>query len=209
MNTLRHPLRTPPPLNALRRPCSHALHRTQPSLLHLRPKSLARSSSRLLHTTSPLQTPDRPTVLTNMLASDVPPPVQVSSVSAHGITLADGLVLKGAVVFLEGKVFLWDVPQPSKGVGGVSGWEGWGKEQWGLFEIVVPKPEILIFGTGLRMELVPNSIRAYMKELGIQMDVMDTKNACSTYNLLAEEGRRVAAALLPMEPKGWGRKQGI
>ena len=34
--------------------------------------------------------------------------------------------------------------------------------------------EILIFGTGARMELVPGSIREYMKELGIQMDVMDT-----------------------------------
>ena len=29
------------------------------------------------------------------------------------------------------------------------------------------------------------------------------KNACSTYNLLAEEGRRVAAALLPIVPKKW------
>ena len=28
-------------------------------------------------------------------------------------------------------------------------------------------------------------------------------NACSTYNLLAEEGRRVAAALLPHEPMQW------
>ena len=29
------------------------------------------------------------------------------------------------------------------------------------------------------------------------------RNACSTYNLLAEEGRRVAAALLPPTPQAW------
>jgi len=39
--------------------------------------------------------------------------------------------------------------------------------------------EILIFGTGARMELVPGSVRGYMKELGIQMDVMDTVGARS------------------------------
>ncbi|KAF9226767.1 DUF498-domain-containing protein [Gyrodon lividus] len=173
-------------------------------LSQLRPLQLARQ----IHNTHPLHTPDRPTVLTNMLASDVPPPVQVSSVGPAGIKLADGLVLVGAVVFLDGKVFLWDVPGSAKGQGGMSNWQGWKREHWGVFEVVVPKPEILIFGTGPRMELVPSSIRAYMKELGIQMDVMDTKNACSTYNLLAEEGRRVAAALLPIEPKKWDRQEG-
>lgn len=39
--------------------------------------------------------------------------------------------------------------------------------------------EILIFGTGARMELVPSRIRGYMKEFGIQMDVMDTVGARS------------------------------
>ncbi|KAI9574435.1 DUF498-domain-containing protein [Boletus coccyginus] len=150
----------------------------------------------------------RPTALTNMLASDVPPPVQVSSVGPAGIKLADGLVSTGPVVFLEGKLLLWDVPGVGNGSGGTGSWDGWTRAHWEVFDVVVPKPEILIFGTGARMELVPGSVRGYMKELGIQMDVMDTKNACSTYNLLAEEGRRVAAALLPIEPKRWIRKRG-
>ncbi|KAH7887480.1 hypothetical protein F5I97DRAFT_2072803 [Phlebopus sp. FC_14] len=162
----------------------------------------------LLHKSLPARDSGRPTTLTNMLASDVPPPVQVSSISDAGITLADGLVLKGAVVFLEGKVFLWDVPL-SGGSGGSGIWDSWTKEHWSIFEVVVPRPEILIFGTGRRMEFIPSAIRGHMKELGIQMDVMDTKNACSTYNLLAEEGRRVAAALLPLESKAWTKKTGL
>jgi NADH dehydrogenase [ubiquinone] 1 alpha subcomplex assembly factor 3 len=75
-----------------------------------------------------------------MLASDVPPPVQVSSVGPAGIKLADGLLLEGAAVFLEGKVFLWDVPTPAKINGGRSDWGEWKREHWGIFEVVVPKP---------------------------------------------------------------------
>ncbi|KIO12474.1 hypothetical protein M404DRAFT_56975, partial [Pisolithus tinctorius Marx 270] len=158
---------------------------------------------------------DRPTTLTNILASDIPPPVQVLSVSKTGIKLADGLVLTGPVIFLDGKVFLWDVPNggfsSTVSTGMVSGnmerWEGWTSEHWSMFEVVVPKPEILVFGTGARVEFVPPRIRSYITGLGIQLDVMDTRNASSTYNLLAEEGRRVAAALLPLEPKLWERKK--
>ncbi|KAN0097223.1 NADH dehydrogenase [ubiquinone] 1 alpha subcomplex assembly factor 3 [Tylopilus felleus] len=192
-----------------------ALRRPQPcirSSSHLQTLFLSKPSAvrpqqslRTIHTTRPLHAPDRPTSLTNMLASDVPPPVQVSSVGPAGITLADGLVLTGPVVFLEGKVLLWDVPSLGQGP---RAWDAWTRAHWEVFDVVVPKPEILIFGTGKRMELVPSSVRGYTKEMGIQIDVMDTKNACSTYNLLAEEGRRVAAALLPIEPKQWTRKQG-
>ncbi|KAI6024478.1 DUF498-domain-containing protein [Pisolithus marmoratus] len=151
---------------------------------------------------------DRPTTLTNILASDIPPPVQVLSVSKTGIKLADGLVLSGPVIFLDGKVFLWDVPNGGFR-SGVEMWAGWTNEHWSLFEVVVPKPEILVFGTGVRVEYVPPRIRSYVTGLGIQLDVMDTRNASSTYNLLAEEGRRVAAALLPLEPKLWERKKGF
>jgi NADH dehydrogenase [ubiquinone] 1 alpha subcomplex assembly factor 3 len=68
------------------------------------------------------------------------------------------------------------------------------------------------------MSLPPPAIREYLREIGVHVDVMDTvgfisqlycnvthactlqKNACSTFNLLSEEGRRVAAALLPLRP---------
>lgn len=151
-------------------------------------------SRRALHTTA-IRHVDRPTVFTNMLAGDIPPPVQVNSITSAGIQLADGLILPSACIFLDGKVFLWNVPSHL--------WDGWGREHLSVFETAVPKPEILVFGTGKRMELPPLSIRDYLKEMGIQLDIMDTRNACSTYNLLAEEGRRVAAALLPYTPRPW------
>ncbi|KIM35165.1 hypothetical protein M413DRAFT_449874 [Hebeloma cylindrosporum] len=141
---------------------------------------------------------------TNLLADDNPPAVQVSSISDAGIQLADGLVIPGACVFLEGKVFLWDVPESTVASKiREERWKGWGTERFQLFEVVTPRPEILLLGTGKTLVQPPPFMRDHLNGLGIQLDVMDTRNACSTYNLLAEEGRRVAAALLPFKPFKW------
>ncbi|VDC02531.1 unnamed protein product [Peniophora sp. CBMAI 1063] len=152
-------------------------------------------SRRLVHLTAPRAADERWQTLTNILADDNPPPVQVKSISREGIQLADGLILPGAVIFLDGKVLLWNVPSKL--------WQGWTEETFGVFEAIVPKPEILLLGTGKTVVPPPAALRNYLRGLGIQLDVMDSWNACSTYNLLAEEGRRVAAALLPHEPFEW------
>ncbi|UUX50106.1 Mth938-like domain-containing protein [Nisaea acidiphila] len=62
-----------------------------------------------------------------------------------------------------------------------------------------PAPEILLFGTGARTEFVLPSLRASIREKGPVVDIMDTGAACRTYNVLLAEGRRVAAALLPVD----------
>lgn len=93
--------------------------------------------ARSLHTTHVVQ--DRS--FTNLLADDDPPPVQVSSISDPGIQLADGLVIPGPSIFLEGKVFLWDVPQPDlKSRNKEDRWRGWAEERFELFEVVSPRP---------------------------------------------------------------------
>lgn len=40
-------------------------------------------------------------------------------------------------------------------------------------------------------------VRTFFQSIGVGLDVMDTKNACHTFNVLNQEGRSVAAALLP------------
>lgn len=81
---------------------------------------------------------------TNLLAdADNPPPVQVSSISdKEGIRLVDGLVLSAASIFLEGQVYLWDVPS-LKTEGDKTEkdqWKGWTEGHFELFDVVVPKP---------------------------------------------------------------------
>ncbi|MDH5479668.1 MAG: Mth938-like domain-containing protein [Nitrosomonas sp.] len=65
------------------------------------------------------------------------------------------------------------------------------------FECVLPfKPEIILLGTGDQLYFPDRTIMVHMIKLGIGIEVMDTKATCRTYNILAEEGRRVAAAIL-------------
>lgn len=59
-----------------------------------------------------------------------------------------------------------------------------------------PPVDILLLGTGSRMELVPSALRKEIRAAGISMDIMDTGAACRTFNVLMVEGRRAAAALI-------------
>jgi len=101
-------------------------------------------------------------------------------------------------------VFLWDVPSPDPSSRTVEErWKFWSDNRFEFFETVTPRPEILVLGTGNTLVQPPSVARECLRKLGMQLEVMDTRNACSTYNLLTEEGRRVAAALLPLSPHPW------
>lgn len=56
--------------------------------------------------------------------------------------------------------------------------------------------ELLLFGTGASMALVPKEIRLALDARNIGVDVMDTGAACRTFNILLAEDRKVAAALV-------------
>lgn len=64
-------------------------------------------------------------------------------------------------------------------------------------EILLTLPcEVLIIGCGTRWQLPPAALLEAFHPRGIGVEVMDSGAACRTYNLLASEGRQVAAALL-------------
>lgn len=58
--------------------------------------------------------------------------------------------------------------------------------------------EMILIGTGPRFGLLAKPAREALREAGVRFDCMDTGAACRTYNVLVAEGRRVAAALLPV-----------
>lgn len=60
--------------------------------------------------------------------------------------------------------------------------------------------EILILGTGTRQRFPGKALAVELAAQRIGLEVMDTPAACRTYNILAAEGRRVAAVLLLGEP---------
>ncbi len=58
------------------------------------------------------------------------------------------------------------------------------------------KPELVIFGSGKTFRFPDPRIMAAFAQARTGFEVMDTAAACRTYNVLAGEGRNVAAALL-------------
>ncbi|XP_068635319.1 uncharacterized protein [Aristolochia californica] len=66
-----------------------------------------------------------------------------------------------------------------------------------IFKLVRPVPEILILGCGRQIEIVDPELRHFIRSTGMKLEVLDSRNAASTFNILNEEGRVVAAAVLP------------
>jgi uncharacterized protein len=61
-----------------------------------------------------------------------------------------------------------------------------------IFEL---RPELVLLGTGARLQFAPAQIRAAFMTRGIGVESMDLGAACRTFNVLVQEERRVAAAL--------------
>jgi uncharacterized protein len=66
--------------------------------------------------------------------------------------------------------------------------------------LLAMKPELVIFGSGVKLRFVSPALQRALIERGIGVETMDTPAACRTFNVLASEGRSVAAALLIEAP---------
>jgi uncharacterized protein len=65
------------------------------------------------------------------------------------------------------------------------------------FENLLPhSPEIILLGTGAALKFPGHTLLSQFAKMGVGIEIMDTKACCRTYNILVEEGRRVAAAVL-------------
>jgi len=67
-----------------------------------------------------------------------------------------------------------------------------------LDTIIVARAEVefVLLGTGAAQKLPPRAIRETLAGAGIGLEFMSTEAAARTYNVLAAEGRRMAAALI-------------
>ena len=59
-------------------------------------------------------------------------------------------------------------------------------------------PELIILGTGGSGQFPPRELMFAFARRGVGLEVMDTTAAARTFNVLAGEGRRVAAVLYPI-----------
>lgn len=80
----------------------------------------------------------------------------------------------------------------------------WDAGPWGgLDDLAAPlalagKIDVLLVGLGAEVAIVPRALREALEAAGIGVEPMNSPAACRTYNVLLGEGRRIAAALLPV-----------
>ena len=96
-----------------------------------------------------------------------------------GFFRVGGAVLRGAVLVHPG---------------GVSGWDGGA----GALVALAGAVDVILLGTGAEIAHAPPALREAVEAAGLGIEPMASPAACRTYNVLVGEGRRVAAAVLPV-----------
>ncbi len=80
----------------------------------------------------------------------------------------------------------------------------WDAGPWGgLDDLAGPlslegRIDVLLLGMGAEIAHPPAAFRDALEAAGIGVEVMGSPAACRTYNVLLSDGRRIAAALLPV-----------
>lgn len=128
-------------------------------------------------------------------------PMEITPLAPAGVQLIHGYgdggfriaetVHKGPVLVLPHATMTWAV-EPENALSPL--------DLEALAPILTAEPvfDILLIGTGRTQVFQPPSIRRAIRDRGPVAETMDTGAACRTFNLLLAEGRRVAAALLPV-----------
>lgn len=109
----------------------------------------------------------------------------VRSVSSAGIEIVDRL-FAGPVILSASEV--------------LDDWEAGAPQdlEEGHFEPVFGmEPEVVLIGTGAAQVFLSPELMMCFYRRGIGVEIMSTSAACRTFNVLAGEGRRVVAAMLP------------
>jgi len=106
-----------------------------------------------------------------------------------GFTLADETMLIGPVALFPKSVLSWRV----KTVDEIT------PESMLLFTLLEPKLDIVVVGVGDKKYIRPvkERLQPLFRQHFIRLEVLDTPDACATFNFLNKEGQYVAAALFP------------
>lgn len=113
--------------------------------------------------------------------------VYVRAVGAEGITVAEHTYDTPLILSPESV----DADWPVKSVEDVS--------EEALRPVLGLNPEVVIIGTGKQQRFLEPAIMMLFHRDGIGIEVMSTKAACRTFNILVMEERKVVAALMPPE----------
>ncbi|CAM0998933.1 Xcc1710-like domain-containing protein [Rhodanobacter sp. Root179] len=108
----------------------------------------------------------------------------VRRVAAHGITLIDRELTSSFLLAPDRAIENWPVTAPET------------LDASHVEALLALNPELVVLGTGARQAFPAAAFMAGFLRKNIGIEVMDNAAAARTYNLLADEGRRVVAAFI-------------
>ncbi|KAM0323319.1 hypothetical protein ACHAQA_008911 [Verticillium albo-atrum] len=199
------------------------------------PRSPRTASAPAFHTLRPLQQSrkskhDKPPPITektkptdladfDVLGSAPIPSTNIEATLPRGFLLNSGLsIYNGAgALLVNGEAFAWR-PWLANRKPGVSEAESLTlvnkkgqfelpAEAFAVLSLMWPRPDLLVLGVGPTIRPLSPETRRHISALGMRIEVLDTRNASSEFNMLATERgvEDIAAALIPL---GWVEGQG-
>jgi uncharacterized protein len=111
----------------------------------------------------------------------------IDGYGAGGFSFA-GMSHRGSILALPSGIYSWN-PDPA----------ALSAEDFAMVLAEKGAIDFLLIGMGLAMARPPRPVREALDAAGLMYDAMATGHAVSTYNLLLEEKRRVAAALIAVD----------
>ncbi|KAL0034730.1 hypothetical protein WJX77_004447 [Trebouxia sp. C0004] len=112
--------------------------------------------------------------------------VRIEGYDSTGFIVSD-VQVQGAVFCLADLFMMWNLKS----------WQELTPDALSMLHLFKPAPDLVIIGCGLHSQMVPSSLQAYFKQHNIAYEAIDTANAVSTFNILNQEGRKVAGVFLP------------
>ncbi|CRK21669.1 hypothetical protein BN1723_002785 [Verticillium longisporum] len=210
-----------------------ALPRARPSVPS--PRAARTTAAPAFHTLRPLQQSSKakqekppaiaekakPTDLADfdVLGSTPIPSTNIEATLPRGFLLNSGLsIFDGAgALLVNGEAFAWR-PWLAKRKPGMSEEESLTlvnkkgqfelpAEAFAVLSLMWPRPDLLVLGVGPTIRPLSPETRKHISALGMRIEVLDTRNASSEFNMLATERgvEDIAAALIPL---GWVEGKG-
>ena len=101
--------------------------------------------------------------------------------------VVNGVNLKGSLLLLPHLSLLFDVPTLQHLT----------PQSLELFRLIDPPVELLLIGSGERVERIPPDAQRWLEQQAIAPEVFTSRTACSTFNFMVQERRAVAALMFP------------
>ena len=108
----------------------------------------------------------------------------IHSVSADGIKVIDQLCITSFIVSAHRLITDWLVTTPQEITADH------------IVQILDLEPEIVLIGTGEQQIFLEPELLMHFYQHPVGVEIMSTRAACDTFNILVSEGRNVVAAMM-------------